>query len=167
MFCYRFYYRIIKEKIGYEGEIEKKRTEVQKMIDQKKDSHDINKQVSFFYPNLLYVLVNLLIYVVHNLNFYKQKEVLAESEMMIPDCLKRLDKGILDLENFLKVSFLFFILIFLEVTFIFMLHRTSVLRAHWSRRRKWRKPERRSLTARICYRLLPLHLVKLFINNSV
>lgn len=48
MFCYRFYYRIIKEKIGYEGEIEKKRTEVQKMIDQKKDSHDINKQVSFF-----------------------------------------------------------------------------------------------------------------------
>lgn len=119
MFCYRFYYRIIKEKIGYEGEIEKKRTEVQKMIDQKKDSHDINKQVSFFYLNLLYVLVNLLIYVVHNLNFYKQKEVLAESEMMIPDCLKRLDKGILDLENFLKVNFLFFILIFPRSNFYF------------------------------------------------
>ena len=37
----------MKEKVGYEGEIEKKRTEVQKMIDQKKDSHDISKQVSF------------------------------------------------------------------------------------------------------------------------
>ena len=36
----------MKEKVGYEGEIEKKRTEVQKMIDQKKDSHDINKQVA-------------------------------------------------------------------------------------------------------------------------
>ena len=41
-----------------------------------------------------------------SLALVKQKEVLAESEMMIPDCLKRLDKGILDLENFLKVSIL-------------------------------------------------------------
>lgn len=54
--------RLAKEKISYEKEVQAQEAKIEKMVAEEKDEHDIKKQ----------------------------REVLDESKMMIPDCRRRL-----------------------------------------------------------------------------
>jgi len=62
--------RIVKERTSYIEEAQKKEVEVEGLVAKNEDSHVIKKQ----------------------------REVLAESQMMVPDCTRRLDKAAGDLD---------------------------------------------------------------------
>lgn len=66
--------RIFKDKYSYEKEAEKQKQLIQKMKDDGKDEYEVRKQ----------------------------EEVLQETMMMIPDCLRRLRTAYSDLKNILE-----------------------------------------------------------------
>ncbi|KAG6551164.1 hypothetical protein Mapa_007399 [Marchantia paleacea] len=62
--------RVLKELKSYETEVERESTKTQKMKDNNADSHDIKQQ----------------------------ENVLSESKMMVPDCRRRLETAVANLE---------------------------------------------------------------------
>jgi hypothetical protein len=96
--------RIEKELTRYHEELAAQRNKIQKMEENGEDEHDIRKQASVDYcvrPDSAASFSCLSLEKIPVPHTVLQKEVLEETETMIPDTMRRLNKSIEDLQEYI------------------------------------------------------------------